>query len=138
MRGAINHLALTVRDLAASEAAFYAPVLGFLGYEKVEDTGAMTLWWNAGAGTALNLWQAGGEAAGRPHTRAAPGFHHLAFSVEAREDVAACHELLVAEGITVLDPPADYPHYAPGYHAVFFADPDGMKFEVVHMPAVPA
>jgi len=30
--------------------------------------------------------------------------------------------------------PADYPQYGAGYYAVFFADPDGLKFEYVHVP----
>lgn len=34
----------------------------------------------------------------------------------------------------ILDPPADYPHYAPGYFAVFFCDPDGIKLEYVFTP----
>ncbi len=59
-KGAINHLALTVGDLAGSEARFHAPALGFLGYDKVEDVaGRMTLWFNDAAGLAINLWQAG-------------------------------------------------------------------------------
>ena len=36
-----------------------------------------------------------------------------------------------------LDPPAEYPQYALGYYAVFFADPDGLKLEFVHMPSEP-
>ena len=42
-----------------------------------------------------------------------------------------------AVAATVLDPPADYggqPGYSPGYYAVFFADPDGIKLEFVHLP----
>jgi len=38
---------------------------------------------------------------------------------------------------TILDSPADYPEYAPGQHAVFFADPDGLKLEYVHTPVEP-
>ena len=35
---------------------------------------------------------------------------------------------------TVLDAPVEYtgPAYGGGYYAVFFADPDGLKLEVVH------
>ena len=64
-KGTMNHLALTVRDLATSEAAFYAPVLGFLGYDKVEDIPeTMTLWFNGEAKFAINLWQARPAAVG--------------------------------------------------------------------------
>jgi len=38
-------------------------------------------------------------------------------------------------GATILDAPAEY-DYTPGYYAVFFADPDGLKLEVVHEPAL--
>ena len=38
-------------------------------------------------------------------------------------------------GARVLDPPAEYPAYAPGYYAVFFGDPDGIKLEVAHIPS---
>ena len=43
-------------------------------------------------------------------------------------------ELLVRVGVTVLDAPAEYPQCAPDYYAVFFADPDGMKLELVSFP----
>jgi hypothetical protein len=44
--------------------------------------------------------------------------------------------VLLAGG-TVLDPPYDYSGregYTDGYYAAFFADPDGVKLEVVHEP----
>jgi glyoxylase I family protein len=133
-RGAINHIALTVTDLVDSEERFYAPVLGFLGYGKVEDIPEqMTLWLNAGAETAVNLWQAQAALKDRQHARYAPGFHHCAFSLGSRAEVDELHRLLVARRIAVLDAPAEYPQYTPDYYAVFFQDPDGLKFEAVHM-----
>lgn len=33
----------------------------------------------------------------------------------------------------MLDAPAEY-GYEPGYYAVFFSDPDGLKLELVHVP----
>ena len=36
--------------------------------------------------------------------------------------------------VPILDAPAEYPQYGPNYYAVFFADPDGMKLELVHFP----
>jgi len=49
-------------------------------------------------------------------------------------DITAADELhhqLRQLGVLVLDPPAVYDRYAPGYYAVFFADPDGIKLEYV-------
>ena len=33
----------------------------------------------------------------------------------------------------ILDAPAEY-DYTPGYYALFVADPDGIKLELVHEP----
>jgi catechol 2,3-dioxygenase-like lactoylglutathione lyase family enzyme len=131
--GMMNHLALTLSDLKTSEKVFYQPVLEFLGYRKLEDGEEMTLWWSERVGAAVNLWQADPELASVPHQRYAPGFHHFAFSAESREQVDRLHDRLREIGAKVLDPPADYP-YMPGYYAVFFADPDGLKFEFVYIP----
>ena len=137
-RGGMNHLGVTVRDLAASEARFYRPVLEFLGYSKVEDIpGQTTLWFNAEAAAAVNLWQAKSAFADHEHMRYAPGFHHFAFAAESRDDVDELYRLMMSQGMAVLDPPDEYLQYAPGYYAVYFEDPDGLKFEFVHMPAVP-
>lgn len=48
----------------------------------------------------------------------------------------AIHELLREMGAGVLDAPAEYrgEEYSPGYFAVFFADPDGLKLEIVYQP----
>ena len=35
-------------------------------------------------------------------------------------------------GATIVSAPREYPEYVPkGYYAVFFKDPDGLKYEVV-------
>ena len=49
------------------------------------------------------------------------------------EDVKAMHQLLKEMGARILDPPAEY-LYSPGYFAVYFADPDGLKFEFAYVP----
>lgn len=40
------------------------------------------------------------------------------------------HEKLKVMGADVLEPPQEYP-YVPGYYAVFFRDPHGMKLQYV-------
>jgi glyoxylase I family protein len=74
-----------------------------------------------------------GESAGKAHDRNAPGLNHLAFNAESRADVARLHSVLREIGAQILDPPAEYPYF-PGYFAVYFADPDGLKFEFVFWP----
>jgi hypothetical protein len=46
-----------------------------------------------------------------------------------RPDVEKLYELLKRIGATILDAPADYP-YSPGYFAVCFTDPDGLKVRI--------
>jgi hypothetical protein len=38
-------------------------------------------------------------------------------------------------GGRILDTPREYPQYVKGYYAVFFADPDCIKLELVHLAA---
>jgi catechol 2,3-dioxygenase-like lactoylglutathione lyase family enzyme len=73
----------------------------------------------------------------RRYDRYEPGPHHIAFNADSAQTVRRVHEVMVAVGAEVLDPPADYGEsagYSPGYYAVFFADPDGQKLEVAHIP----
>jgi glyoxylase I family protein len=132
MLGALHHLALTVSDRTKSEL-FYDAVLNFMGYEQIEKTEAFTMWWLPQAGAIL-LYAANPNSPNPQHDRYSPGFHHLAFNADRREQVDELYQRLVEMNAQILDPPAEYPNYAPGYYAVFFADPDGLKLELVHMP----
>jgi len=57
--------------------------------------------------------------------------HHLALKAETREAVDALYRTLMQMDAEILDAPAEYPKYGPGYYAVFFLDPDGLKLEYV-------
>ncbi len=72
----------------------------------------------------------------RAHERYSLGVHHIAFAASSRDDVDTLYRLLQEIGAEVLDAPRDYPKYEPGYYAVFFLDPDGIKLEYVFTPDV--
>ena len=132
-RGAVHHIDLSVSDVAAARRV-YGPVLEFLGYTMVKDRPDGCEWDLQGRepfGASIGIRVA---TSGGGHDRYAPGLHHLAWRVESRQAVDAAHALLVEHGIPVLDPPAHYPQYSGDYYAVFFADPDGLKLEIVHAP----
>jgi glyoxylase I family protein len=138
-RGSISHIALTVNDLERS-TPFYDKVFEFIGFKQVEVPEAtqqamktrLKAW--VGQGYSISIRPSKGEFAHRLHDRTAPGFNHLAFSAKDRSDVEKLHELLKQMSATVLDAPAEYP-YSPGYFAVYFTDPDGLKFEFAHAPS---
>ena len=70
---------------------------------------------------------------GVPFDRYAVGVHHVAFEVESRTVVDERAEWLRARGAEIESGPQEY-GYRPGYYAVFFYDPDGIKLELLHVP----
>lgn len=131
-RGFVNHLDLTVSDLAVS-CASYDKVLGRPGYTRASEyEGEVPCWVlsHPGSTISIGLHKARVSTA---HNRYSVGLHHLAFHLASRADVDGFHGFLRSVGIAVLDAPAEY-DYTPGYYAVFFADPDGIKLELVYEP----
>jgi glyoxylase I family protein len=136
VRGSVHHADLTVLDPGRS-LPFYRAVLEFLGYRLSREDARgfdFDLHLPDGGYSGIGIVKATGEGVTRAHDRYSPGLHHLAFRAGSRADVDQLHELLVRMGATILDRPADYPEYGAGYYAVFFADPDGLKLELVHKP----
>ncbi len=132
--GAFNHLSLTVTDMARSEE-FYDALLGFLGYQQAEKNEELALW--AGQHGAITISPSNPGSANKTHDRYSPGLHHFAFSAGSREDVDRLYQFLLDHEVKILDAPTEYA-YMEGYYAVFFADPDGMKLELAHIPSWPA
>jgi len=135
MFGSPHHLDLTVAHLATS-VGFYEVVLARLGYQRTEQySGEAPCWLCSDDGApvfGIALHQARRKTT---HDRYSPGLHHLAFHAQDRQEVNLFYEFLLENGIEILDSPAEY-DYTPNYYAVFFADPDGLKLEVVHEPNV--
>jgi catechol 2,3-dioxygenase-like lactoylglutathione lyase family enzyme len=121
-----------VSDLERSRK-FYDALLTFLDFELEWEFGRV-LGWNNGE-TMVWIREAEGAAKTRKFRLGDVGFHHYAFELERRLHVDELHAFLVERGIRIVDAPADYPSYGEGYYAVFFLDPDGMKFEGVHFAA---
>ena len=133
--GTINHIRFTVSDVARAEQ-FYTPLLSFLGYGLYEKSDVRVAWMAREENGKKRLFivsASSPDAANIKHDRYSPGLHHLGFNVDGREQVDEFYRLLKKSDAEVLDPPAEY-NYEPGYYAVFFTDPDGIKLEVVHIP----
>ena len=138
IRGSLSHLDLTITDPDRA-IPFYDAVLPLLGYRRVPvepGTTAVACWSIADGEQSvfsIALERARGAGKQRKYDRYAPGLHHLALHMDSRADVDQLHAQLVALGITILDPPAEYP-YTAGYYAMSCQDPDGLVLECVYEP----
>lgn len=132
----VHHVDLVVSDLERS-LEFYRALLGPLGWHGVSEASGErgeTIHYLYGPGSSIGLRQAPDRAAAIPVDRYRVGLHHLCFEAETRTavDEAAAH--LRGLGAAISDGPREFPEYRPGYYAVFFADPDGIKLELVWTP----
>ena len=131
--GAIHHIDITVSNPERA-LEFYDFVLPLMGFRRIEDADEGPLW--AGSHVEVGLQTARTDSTAA-HDRRSPGLHHLAFTAPTREAVDVLYAELQNANVFIFDPPAEYRHYAPGYYAVFFADPDDIKLEYVYTPEWP-
>ena len=138
MEPLIDHIEITVRDMATAVPFYdrFLPLLGFdlrsrsealierhekhvVSYEHPRLSFAITSPRSALAGETI-------------HRRKPGALHHLAFRVPSRADVDRLHLELKSIGATIVSPPREYSEYTPaGYYAVYFKDPEGIKYEIV-------
>jgi glyoxylase I family protein len=133
----VDHLDLVVRDLERS-LAFYRGLLEPLGYTRTSEIegerGERVVYLSrAGALGSIGLRAVDSDAHEVPYDRYGIGIHHLAFAAPSRAVVDERAGWLRDHGATIESGPEEYP-YTPGYYAVFFHDPDGIKLELVHRP----
>jgi glyoxylase I family protein len=129
----IHHVDLVVSSIERS-LPFYRELLAPLGFTRVgevEGERGETIWYIGGRGSAVGIREAQSESG--TVDRYAVGLHHLALEVESREVVDERAAWLRDRGAEIESEPREY-DYIPGYYAVFFFDPDGLKLEIVHLP----
>jgi catechol 2,3-dioxygenase-like lactoylglutathione lyase family enzyme len=137
---AVHHIDLVVSDLERS-LAFYRDLLRPLGYVREGgirgERGEVVVYLDrVEGGTSIGLRQAQSDAGAVPYDRYGVGVHHIAFLAHSRSMVDERAAWLRDNGVEIESGPQDY-DYIPGYYAVFFADPDGIKLEILHRPADP-
>jgi catechol 2,3-dioxygenase-like lactoylglutathione lyase family enzyme len=130
----VDHLDLVVTDLERS-LEFYNNLLEPLGFtrnsEIVGERGERVVYIGGTGGASVSLRQAQSDAHATPYDRYAVGVHHVAFFAASRDLVDDRAAWLRERGAELESEPAEY-DYTPGYYAVFFYDPDGIKLEIVH------
>ena len=122
----LDHLALQCADVDAA-ATFYTRVFAACGVRE-----AMRMEHPEGLVVGLSgpdgfpkLWFGPMEGPGNRPV-------HLALTAPSREAVDAVFTAAQEAGAEVLHQPGQHPEYHPGYHGVFFRDPDGNNVEAVH------
>jgi catechol 2,3-dioxygenase-like lactoylglutathione lyase family enzyme len=129
----VHHVDLVVSSIERS-LPFYRDLLGPLGFHRigeVEGERGEAIWYFAGPGSSVGIRQAQ-SLGGIDRYRV--GLHHIALAAPSRAIVDERNDWLVSSGAEIESPPREY-GYIPGYYAVFFYDPDGIKLEVVYEPA---
>ncbi len=134
----LSHVDLVVSAIEPS-LAFYRGLLepiGWSGLRQVRGERGETIWYlslPAPGVAAVGLRERQSDAHPVPYDRYAIGVHHVCFDVPSREIVDERADWLVEQGAAIESGPREY-DYTPGYYAVFFHDPDGIKLELLHRP----
>jgi catechol 2,3-dioxygenase-like lactoylglutathione lyase family enzyme len=140
MEPIIDHIEITVKDMSIA-VPFYDKLLPLLGFDVSSRVSAVieehekhvVVYEHPRLGFTITspLRAFMGETVNR---RKPGALHHLAFRAASRADVDRLHVELKGIGATIVSAPREYPEYTPpGYYAVFFKDPEGIKYEIVHV-----
>src|SRR4051794_2751976 len=130
----VHHVDLVVSSIERS-LPFYRDLLGPLGWHgvsEVEGERGETIYYLWGPGSSIGLREAQ-SSEGLPYDRYRVGLHHLALEAHSRGVVNERAQWLRRAGAEIESGPEEY-FYLPGYYAVFFYAPDGLKLEIVHIP----
>lgn len=144
--GQISHIDISVSS-PDDAIPFYEAFFTSLGYKRwnIDDVdwqgdqpkrASWSLKLEDGSYLGFEVRPASAEERDRQYNRYEPGPHHMAFNASSPEHVDKVYEAVMAVNAKILDPPTDYGGergYGKVYYAVFFADPDGFKLEVVCM-----
>jgi glyoxylase I family protein len=133
----VHHVDIVVSSIDRS-LSFYRELLGPLGWHgisEVEGERGETIWYLLGHETQIGLRES--QSGNGGYDRYEVGLHHLAFEATSRAVVDERAQWLRDNGAPLESEPQEYT-YLPGYYAVFFYDPDGMKLEILHVPALAA
>lgn len=138
MQPIIDHIQITVKDLKTAEVFYdnFLPLVGFdlskkvSAYIEAHDFHVIEY-----SHDLLAFAITSPREAFKQDTvnRRKPGaLHHLAFKAESRAEVDRVWQELLKIGANIVSEPQVHPEYSENYYAVFFKDPDNIKYEIVY------
>ena len=135
----VDHIQITVRDIVTAEA-FYDRLMPILGYDLSDKISAQIPEHDLYVVEYLHPKMDFGICSPREifrgdvvHRRKPGAIHHIAFRATNRDHVDALYgQIKEISGVNILDRPRIYEEHGPDYYALFFKDPDGIKFEIVY------
>jgi catechol 2,3-dioxygenase-like lactoylglutathione lyase family enzyme len=138
MEPIIDHIEITVKDMSVA-VPFYDKLMPLLGFDVRRTVSALMAdhekhvvqYEHPRLGFAITSpRKVFAEQA--IHRRRPGALHHLAFKAATRAEVDRLHLELQRIGAAIVSSPREYPEYTPpGYYALFFKDPEGIKYEIV-------
>jgi len=140
MQPIIDHIQVTVKDLARAER-FYDRLMPILGFDLAQKSKGRVAdhefdvieYAHTNLIFGINSPRKA-FAQETVHRRKPGALHHLAFKATSAEEVDALFPLVVEAGADIVNPPQYYPQHGEEYYALFFKDPDGIKYEIVYEP----
>ena len=134
----VDHLQVTVKDVNKVEA-FYDGLMEALGFDLnkkinvyLEELDMQVIEYldssyDFGICSALSQFEDQ-----TVHRRKPGAVHHIAFRASSRNEVDRMYQIARGLGAEILDKPQIFPQHGPIYYALFFNDPDGIKYEIVN------
>ena len=137
MEPVIDHIQITVKDMKTA-VSFYDKFLPLLGFDLQKRVDAVIEEHDFHvveySHPLLSFAITSPREAFRDdaiHRRKPGSLHHLAFKADSRAEVDKFHTELKQIGAKIVKEPVFYPEYGPNYYALFFKDPEGIKYEIV-------
>lgn len=137
MKPVIDHIQITVKDMSVA-LPFYDKLMPLLGFDLEKRINAVVHAHEFHVVEYIHPQLAFGINSPREpfahetvHRRKPGALHHLAFKVESKAEVDRLAVELERIGANIVDGPCLFPQHGSDYYAVFFKDPDGIKYEIV-------
>jgi len=137
MQPIIDHIQITVKDMTAA-VAFYDKLMPLLGFDLAKRINAVVDAHEFHVAEYIHPQLAFGINSPRApfaqetvHRRKPGALHHLAFKAGSKGEVDRLAAELARIGANIVDGPRLFPQHGVDYYAVFFKDPDGIKYEIV-------